>query len=82
MIDAMLLRNFTPKTIQAYVRCVARFARYFNRSPDRLGPAPMRAYLLHLRRERQASTCDYNQIRCALRSFYGPDPTPVSPRAN
>ena len=47
------------------------FARYFNRSPDKLGPEQMRAYLLHLRQERQASTSYYNQIRCALRFFYG-----------
>ena len=39
MIDDMTLRNFTPKTIQAYVRCVARFARYFHCSPERLGPS-------------------------------------------
>jgi hypothetical protein len=56
MIDDMTLRYFTPKTSQAYVRCVARFGRYFNRSPDKLGPEQMRAYLLHLRQERQAST--------------------------
>jgi integrase/recombinase XerD len=82
MIDDMTMRNFTPKTIQAYVRCVARFARYFNRSPDKLGPEQMRAYLLHLRQERQASTSYYNQIRCALRFFYevtlGRDDVPAS----
>jgi hypothetical protein len=82
MIDDMTLRNFTPETIQACVRCVARFARYFNCSPDKLGPEQMRAYLLHLRQERQASTSYDNQIRCALSFFYGPDPTLVSPRAN
>ena len=52
MIDDMTLRNFTPKTIQAYVRCVARFARYFHRSPEHLGPEEVRAYLLYLIRER------------------------------
>ena len=49
MIDDMTLRNFAPTTIQAYVDCVARFARYFDclaRSPrprtrPRL-PAPSR----------------------------------------
>ena len=39
MIDDMTLRNFTPTTIQAYVRCVARFARYFD-SLTRASSAP------------------------------------------
>ena len=33
MIEDMTLRNFTPKTIQSYVECIARFARHFNKSP-------------------------------------------------
>src|SRR6516165_940891 len=82
MIDDMTLRNFTPKTIQAYVRCVARFARYFDRSPERLGREEVRAYLLHLRQERNASMSYYNQTRCALRFFYrvtlGRDDVPAS----
>ena len=82
MIDDMTLRNFTPKTIQAYVRCVARFARYFHCSPERLGPEHVRAYLLHLRQERNASMSYYNQTRCALRFFYrvtlGRDYVPAS----
>ena len=70
MIDDMTLRNFTPNTIEAYVRCVARFARHFDRSPERLGPEHVRAYLLHLLHERHVSCSYYNQTRCALRFFY------------
>ena len=33
MIDDMTLRNFTPQTIQAYVRCVARFAQHSAHPP-------------------------------------------------
>jgi hypothetical protein len=51
MIDDMTLRNLAPKTIQAYVKCVARFARHFNRSPERLGPAS-RLWGLQEERER------------------------------
>jgi hypothetical protein len=43
MIDDMTLRNFTPATIKAYVRCVARFALYFHSSPDLLGPEHVRS---------------------------------------
>jgi hypothetical protein len=43
MTDDMTLRNFSLKTIQSYVRCVARLARYFRCSPERLGPEQIRA---------------------------------------
>jgi hypothetical protein len=70
MIDDMTLRNFTPKTIEACVRCVARFAHYFHCSPARLGPDQVRADLLHLLQERDVSLSYYNQVRCALRFLY------------
>ena len=70
MIDDMSLRNFTPKTIQAYVRSVARFALYFLTSPDRLGPEHIRAYLLYLLQVRHVSLSYYRGTRSALRFFY------------
>jgi len=70
MIDDMTLRNLAPKTIQAYVRCVARLARHFHTSPDRLGAEDVRAFLLHLLQERRVSPSYYNQARSALRFFY------------
>lgn len=82
MIDDMTLRNFTPATIQAYVRCVARFAVYFHRSPDRLGREHVRSYLLHLLNEQHVSLSYYKLTRCALRFFYretlGRDDVPAS----
>jgi integrase/recombinase XerD len=82
MIDDMTLRNFTPATIEAYVRCVARFARHFRASPDLLGPEQVRAYLLHLLQERHVSLSYYKLTRCALRFFYretlGRDDVPQS----
>src|SRR5207249_3406955 len=82
MIEDMTLRNFTPKSIQAYVRSVARFARHFDCSPDRLGPEHVRSYLLYLLQERGASLSYYNQTRCTLRFFYavtlGRDDVPES----
>jgi integrase/recombinase XerD len=82
MVDDMTLRNFTPATIEAYVRCVARFARHFRSSPDLLGPEQVRAYLLHLLQERHVSLSYYKLTRCALRFFYretlGRDDVPQS----
>ena len=48
MIEDMKLRNFAPRTIQVYVERVATFAKHFGKSPDRLGAADVRAYLLFL----------------------------------
>jgi site-specific recombinase XerD len=70
MIHDMTLRNFSPKTVEDYVRCVVRFARHFGRSPRNLGPEHLRSYLLHLLQERGVSMSHYNQARCALRFFY------------
>jgi integrase/recombinase XerD len=70
MIEDMTLRNLTPKTIESYVQGVAQFARYFKRSPERLGPDHVRTYLLHLVQERRLSWSHYNQVRSALRFLY------------
>ena len=37
MIDDMTIRNLSPATQQSYVYAVAKFSRFFGRSPDRLG---------------------------------------------
>src|SRR3954471_14866514 len=70
MIDDMKLRNLAPRTIQVYVERVATFAKHFGKSPDRLGPADVRTYLLFLVNEKHASWCYYNQALCALRFLY------------
>jgi site-specific recombinase XerD len=71
MIEDMTLRNFTPRTIQAYVARVAAFAQHFGRSPELLGADQVRAYLLYLLQQKRASWSSYNQALCALRFVYG-----------
>ena len=56
MIGDMTLRNFTVQTIGSYVRCVARFARYFNASRKQFGPEQVRTYLLDLVQQKQGVT--------------------------
>jgi integrase/recombinase XerD len=52
MIEDMQIRNYSPHTIEAYVRCVAHFAKHFGKSPDLLTPAHVREYQLHLVQQR------------------------------
>jgi len=70
MIDEMELRNYCPKTIRVYVYNVARFARYFGKSPEKLGASHVRRYLLHVLQERKASWSTYKQELSALRFLY------------
>jgi len=68
-LDDLRLRNYSPKTIQAYLAGVVRFARYFGRSPDQLGSEEVRRFQLHLL-EDKVSWSQFNQTVCALRCFY------------
>ena len=42
-------------TQRAYVRLVADFARFFGKSPDRLGREHVRRFLLHLANDKRLS---------------------------
>lgn len=70
MIEDLQVRNYSPRTIQHYVQHVARFAKHFHTSPDRLGTSHIRQYQIYLTRERKASYSYFNQAVCALRFFY------------
>jgi integrase/recombinase XerD len=68
-IEDMQRRNYSPKTVKAYVAGVLRFARYFGRSPAALGAEHIRTYQLYLLRENVTWSL-YNQTVCALRFLY------------
>jgi hypothetical protein len=70
MLEDLQLRNYSPQTIEAYLRCVAQFAQYFRTSPDRLGPEQVRQYQLYLVHKRHVSWSLVMQTVCALRFFY------------
>ena len=69
-IEDLRLRNYSPKTLQYYVYCVSQFARYFNKSPQELGPEHIREYQLHLLEKKKSSWAFFNQTVCALRFLY------------
>jgi hypothetical protein len=70
MIEDMQVRNLSPVTQRCYVHAISKFARHFNRSPDRLGLGEIRAYQIHLTTT-GASWAGFNVAVCALRFFYG-----------
>ena len=66
----MQVRRLSPFTQRTYVETVARFARYFNRSPERLGPDQIHAYQVYLATERGLATSSLLVAVSALRFLY------------
>jgi integrase/recombinase XerD len=44
MIEDMRIRNLSANTQRLYVDRVAKFAQYFGKSPELLGPEDVRSY--------------------------------------
>jgi site-specific recombinase XerD len=70
MLEDLRIRNYSPSTVRAYIRCVADFAQHFNKPPDKLGPEDIRSYQLFLLKQKQVKLSTYIQVICALRFFY------------
>jgi integrase/recombinase XerD len=70
MLEELQLRNLSTHTAHAYVAAVERFARYFDQSPQKLGPEHVREYLLHLIRDNKAMPSTVLVNRAALRFVY------------
>src|SRR5256714_878454 len=70
MLEDLQIRNYSPHTVDAYLRSVAQFAKHFHTSPDRLGPDHIRTYQQFLIAEQKASWGTFIQAVCALRFFY------------
>ena len=70
MIEDMRVRNLSPNTQRLYIDQVARFARYFGKSPELLGPEDVRTYQVYLIHQKRASSSMLQQTVCALRFLY------------
>jgi integrase/recombinase XerD len=70
LIDELEVRGMSRKTQAAYIGFVSRLARHYHRSPDRINDGELRAYLLHLLRERKNCAATLCLAVSALRFFY------------
>ena len=70
MIEDLQVRNYSPRTVEAYVAAVAKVARHFMRSPDQLNGEDLRGFQVDLL-AKQPSWSQFNQIVAGLRFFYG-----------
>jgi site-specific recombinase XerD len=70
MIEDMTVRNLSPATQRSYVHAVAKFARFFGRSPETLDLEDVRAFQVHLVADGMSWPA-LNQTVCALRFLYG-----------
>jgi site-specific recombinase XerD len=71
MIEDLRVRNYSPRTIDTYVRCIAAFAAHFGRSPADLDREEVRRWQVYLVEEKKASASAINQHVAALRFLYG-----------
>jgi len=70
LINCIKVRGFSRKTMQAYVSAVAGLAKFFKRSPDRIGKEEVQEYLIHLSEGRCLAWSSCNVAATALRFFY------------
>lgn len=70
MIETMVIRNYSERTIKTYVWWVALFAKHFGRSPELLGPEEIHGFQVWLQGQNRASWAGFNQAMCALRLLY------------
>jgi integrase/recombinase XerD len=70
MLEELERRNYSQSTVRTYLMTIEDLARYFQQSPDELGPEHVREYQAYLFRERKLSANTVNQRVGALRFFF------------
>jgi len=70
MLVDLQLSGAKPNTQKSYLREVDNLAKYFNRSPEELGEAEIKEYLLYLIKERHLSEGTFRFYVAALKFLY------------
>jgi integrase/recombinase XerD len=70
MLEDMQVRNYSAATQRNYIHHIANFAKYYNKSPERLGREEIRNYHLYLLNERKLSPSTVNSFVAAAKFLY------------
>jgi integrase/recombinase XerD len=70
MIEDMQVRNYSPRTVEAYVAAVVKLARHVKKSPDQASVEEVRAFEVALL-AKKPSWSQFNQVVAGLRFFFG-----------
>jgi site-specific recombinase XerD len=70
LIEDLQVRNYSPRTVEAYVAAVVKVTKHFMKSPDQLTNEELRGFQVDLL-AKKTSWSQFNQIVCGLRFFYG-----------
>lgn len=70
MLVDLQLSGIKPRTQKNYLREVENLAKYFNRSPEKLGEAELKEYLLYLINERRLSEGTFRFYVAGLKFLY------------
>ena len=70
MLEELERRNYDESTIRHYIRWVEQYARFFGKSPEKLGPDHLRTYQAHLLKTRKLSPGTVENHVAALRFLY------------
>src|SRR2546427_6870887 len=82
MLEELQRRNYSAITTRNYLRVVTEFAKYFGKSPDKLGPNELRTYQAYLLTECKLTHGTVVNREAALRFFFRQDAQATSvPRA-
>src|SRR5438552_9067195 len=70
MLEELQRRNYSKQTSRYYLKAVAAFARYFDRSTDKVGLNELRSYQAYLLRDRKLAVGTVLVLVAALRYFF------------
>src|SRR6516164_2358948 len=74
MAEDLRLRGLSPSTGSNYLLYCRKFAAFYMRSPEELGEAEIRRFLLHQIQVEELSHSTYRQVLAALKFLYTVQP--------